>query len=254
MPPYLAEFFGTALLILLGCSVNANVTLPKTKGHGSGWIVITVGWGMAVFVSVWCFGAISGAHINPAVTLGLAAAGSFPWEQAPAFVVAQLLGAIVGALLVYIIHRDHYELCDDADAKLGTFATSPAIRNYPSNFLCEAAGTFVLVLAVLMAVEPELAFAEPITGELSSVTPTKIGLGALGALPVGLLVLAIGLCLGGPTGYAINPARDLGPRIAHAILPIAGKRDSDWAYASVPVLGPIVGGLLAAGFVRVFVA
>jgi glycerol uptake facilitator protein len=208
---------------------------------------------MAVFVSVWCFGAISGAHINPAVTVGLAAAGDFPWDQSLAFIAAQMFGAILGAVLVYVIHYDHYQACDSPDDVLGTFSTSPGIRNYPLNLLCEAAGTFVLVLAILMAVEPELEFADPLAGEVTTELPTKVGLGALGALPVGLLVLAIGLCLGGPTGYAINPARDLGPRIAHALLPIRGKRDSDWQYAMVPVVGPLLGGLLAAIFLKVFV-
>jgi glycerol uptake facilitator protein len=251
MEPYLGEFFGTALLILLGCGVNANVSLPATKGHGGGWIVIAFGWGMAVFVAVWCVEEISGAHINPAVTLGLAMAGSFPWEQVPTFLVAQLLGAIVGATLVYVVYRDHFSASDDPGAKLGVFATAPSIRNYANNVTCEAIGTFVLVLAVLMAVDPSIEFAEPISNAVES-SPATVGLGALGALPVGLLVLAIGLCLGGPTGYAINPARDLGPRIAHAVLPIPDKGDNDWSYAWVPVVGPIVGGLLAALFVNLF--
>lgn len=241
MSPYLAEFFGTALLILLGNGVVANVVLPQTKGHDSGWIVIAFGWGMAVFVAVWCFGDISGAHINPAVTIGLAMAGLFDWAESPGYISAQLAGAILGAGLVFVSYRDHYAIGEEGDAKLATFSTAPAIRRVSSNLLTEAIGTFVLVLSVLLAVEPSIEF-----GDASE--PAKVGLGALGALPVGLLVLAIGLSLGGPTGYAINPARDLGPRIAHQLLPIPGKRDSDWNYAWVPVVGPVAGGALAAGF------
>lgn len=247
MHPYLAEFIGTLLLILLGNGVVANVVLANTKGHDSGWIVITFGWGMAVFVAVWCVGDISGAHLNPAVTLGLAAAaaGDFTWASVPGYIAAQMLGAIAGAVLVYIVYRDHYAVTDDADAKLATFSTGPAIRNVTSNFISEIVGTFVLVFAVLLAVSPSL-FAESALGIGAEAQTMKIGLGALGALPVGLLVFSIGLSLGGTTGYAINPARDLGPRIAHAFLPIPGKRDSDWPYAWVPVAGPIAGGLLAA--------
>jgi glycerol uptake facilitator protein len=248
---YLAEFVGTALLVLLGNGVVANVVLPKTKGNASGWIVITFGWAMAVFVGVWCFGPISGAHINPAVTLGLALAGKFAWPQVPGYMAAQLLGGIVGAVLVFLFYRDHYNISTDPDAKLATFATGPAIRNLPRNFLCEAVGTFVLVFAVLMAVEPSLtptilSTTQP-ASQVAGSPPAnyKIGLGTLGALPVGLLVLAIGLSLGGTTGYAINPARDLGPRIAHALLPVPDKRDSDWAYAWVPVAGPLAGAVLA---------
>ena len=243
MQQYLAEFLGTALLILLGNGVVANVVLDRTKGHDGGWIVITFGWGMAVFVAVFCVMDISGAHINPAVTIGLAAAGRFAWSQVGWYVLAQMLGAFVGAVLVYLFYRDHYKVTENADLKLGTFCTAPNIRNLPTNLLCEVIGTFVLVFAVLMASSPSL--------ELTGWTGTQqrvaaeIGLGAIGALPVGLLVLAIGLSLGGTTGYAINPARDLGPRIAHALLPVPGKRDSDWSYAWVPVIGPILGGLLA---------
>jgi len=241
MKSYLAEFLGTALLILLGNGVVANVVLPKTKGSGSGWIVITFGWGMAVFVAVWCVGPISGAHINPAVTMGLAIAEKFAWNRVPGFVLAQVLGAIVGAVLVFLIYRDHYAESDDPDAKLATFATGPAIRNLSANLLSEMIGTFVLMFAVLRAVEPSISrdLSDPEGPGL------KIGLGALGALPVGLLVLAIGLSLGGTTGYAINPARDLGPRIAHTLLPIRGKRDSDWAYAFIPIVGPLLGAIFA---------
>jgi glycerol uptake facilitator protein len=243
MHAYLAEFVGTALLVLLGNGVVANVLLAKTKGHDAGWIVITFGWGMAVFVAVWCVGEISGAHLNPAVTLGLAAATKFTWNNAAGYIAAQLLGGVVGATLVFLFYRDHYVASDDADAKLATFATGPAIRNYPSNVFSEAIGTCVLVLAALLAVDPSISMesgvASPERGGL------KLGLGTLGALPVGLLVFSIGLSLGGTTGYAINPARDLGPRIAHALLPVPGKRDSDWSYAWVPVIGPLLGALLA---------
>jgi glycerol uptake facilitator len=259
MHVYLAELVGTALLILLGNGVVANVVLPKTKGNGSGWIVITFGWAMAVFVAVWCVEPISGAHINPAVTLGLALAGKFRWEIVPGYIAAQLLGGIVGAGLVYLFYRDHYAESKDADAKLATFSTGPAIRNLPRNLFCETIGTFVLVFAVLMAVEPSITSASlaenrdsrlgetrPRSDNVDATAPgMNLGLGTLGALPVGLLVLAIGLSLGGATGYAINPARDLGPRIAHALLPIPDKRDSDWSYAWVPIVGPILGAILA---------
>jgi len=248
MQPYVAEFIGTLILILLGNGVVANVNLPGTKGNDAGWLVITFGWGMAVFVAVWCIGDFTGGHINPAVTLGLAAAGEFPWSDVTGFIVAQMSGAICGAVLVYLFYRQHYPACDDADVKLATFSTMPAIRSPASNFFSEVVGTFVLVFAVLLAVEPALLA----SGEGGALTEpsTKIGLGALGALPVGLLVFSIGLSLGGTTGYAINPARDLGPRIAHALLPVPGKRDSDWGYSWVPVLGPVVGGLLAAAAYR----
>ncbi len=245
MSPYVAEFIGTFLLILLGNGVVANVLLTNTKGHGSGWIVITFGWGMSVFVAVFCVGEISGAHINPAVTIGLAAAGEFSWGQVPGFIAAQMLGAIVGAVFVYVFYKDHYSLTEDAGLKLATFCTAPQVRNTGSNLFSEVIGTFVLVFAVLSMATPEIVFG---TDEetLAGLTSGQIGLGAIGALPVGLLVFAIGMCLGGTTGYAINPARDLGPRIAHAMLPIEGKRDSDWGYSWIPVVGPIAGGVLAA--------
>lgn len=245
MSPYVAEFVGTLLLILLGNGVVANVLLTNTKGHGSGWIVIAFGWGMAVFVAVFCVGDISGAHINPAVTLGLAAAGVFTWEQVPGFIAAQLAGGVCGGILVYLFYLDHYPLTRDAGLKLATFCTAPQIRGTGSNLFSEAVGTFVLVFAVLSMAAPELRF-ETSNEALAGLSSGQIGLGAIGALPVGLLVLAIGLCLGGTTGYAINPARDLGPRIAHAILPIAGKGESDWGYSWIPVAGPIAGGVLAA--------
>jgi glycerol uptake facilitator protein len=243
MQPYLAEFIGTALLVVLGNGVVANVLLPKTKGNGAGWIVITFGWGMAVFVAVWCVGEISGAHLNPAVTVGLASAGKFDWNNAGGYIASQLAGGIIGGVLVFLFYRDHYVASNDADAKLATFATGPAIRNYPSNLFSEAVGTCVLVLAALLAVDPSITMDPGVmTEEQGGLT---LGLGSLGALPVGLLVFSIGLSLGGTTGYAINPARDLGPRIAHALLPVPQKRDSDWPYAWVPVVGPLLGALVA---------
>jgi glycerol uptake facilitator protein len=266
MQAYLAEFIGTALLVLLGNGVVANVLLDKTKGHGAGWISITTGWGLAVFVAVWCVGPISGAHINPAVTLGLAVAGEFPWADVAPYIAAQMLGAIVGGALVFLFYRQHYELTTDADAKLATFCTAPAIRSTVSNLFSELIGTMVLVLAVLLVVEPSIttgfesssasfslsAVLDPSDGELGGGMSSaaggasdEIGLGTLGALPVGLLVLSIGISLGGTTGYAINPARDLGPRIAHALLPVPGKRDANWGYAWIPVVGPLAGALLA---------
>lgn len=243
MQAYMAEFIGTALLVLLGNGVVANVVLPKTKGHGAGWIVITFGWGMAVFVAVWCVGAVSGAHLNPAVTVGLATATKFPWENAAGYIAAQLAGGIVGAVLVFLFYREHYAASEDADAKLATFATGPAIRHATSNLFSEVVGTCVLVFAVLLAVDPSIGTDAGMIG--SNRGELKLGLGSLGALPVGLLVLSIGLSLGGTTGYAINPARDLGPRIAHQLLPVPGKRDSDWSYALIPILGPLLGALLA---------
>ncbi len=228
MTPFLAEITGTALLVLLGDGVVANVVLNKTKGHDGGWIVITFGWGMAVFVGVFASAAASGAHLNPAVTIGLAAQGAFEWARVPAFIGAQFIGAMIGAILVWISYRQHFDSTSDPNAKLAVFCTAPAIRNPLNNVITEMIGTFVLVLGVLLMSKPDLK------------------LGPLDALPVALLVLGIGLSLGGPTGYAINPARDLGPRIMHAFLPIKGKRDSDWAYAWVPVLGPIAGGVAAA--------
>jgi glycerol uptake facilitator protein len=252
MHPYLAEFVGTMLLVLLGDGVVANVVLPQTKGHGAGWIVITFGWGMAVFVAVWCVAPYSGAHLNPAVSVGLAAADRFPvtdqglTADLVGYIGAQLLGAIAGATLVFAFYRDHYAASSDPGAKLATFATGPAIRRMSSNLLSETVGAGVLVLAVLLAAEPSITMGEGATGAVEPAT-MKLGLGALGALPVGLLVFSIGLSLGGTTGYAINPARDLGPRIAHAVLPVPGKGGSDWGYAWIPVVGPLLGGLLAAG-------
>jgi glycerol uptake facilitator protein len=227
MTPFMGEFIGTGLVILLGQTVVSNVVLAKTKGHNSGWIVISFGWGMAVFVGVYCSAAASKAHLNPVVTLAFAVLGKISWQLVPIYIAAQLLGAMAGSLVAWLCFRPHFSPTADADAKLAVFCTTPAIRSYGDNLVAEVIATFVLILGVLFIAAP------------------SSSLGALDALPVGLLVLAIGLGPGGPTGYAINPARDLGPRIMHALLPIAGKRDSDWSYAWVPVLGPLLGSLLA---------
>ncbi|SCK18386.1 MIP/aquaporin family protein [Vogesella sp. LIG4] len=222
------EFIGTALLVLLGNGVVANVLLKGTKGHNSGLIVVAFGWAMAVFVGVFSVAAISGAHINPAVTVALAVAGKFAWADVPGYVAAQMAGGMAGALLVWLIYRDHFDSTECADNKLATFCTGPAIRSLPANLLSEVLATFVLVYAILSMVAP------------------KVSLGAMDALPVALLVLGIGVSLGGTTGYAMSPARDLAPRIMHALLPIRGKRDSDWGYAWVPVIGSLLGASLAA--------
>ncbi|MGM0506180.1 MAG: MIP/aquaporin family protein [Bacteroidota bacterium] len=248
MSPFTAEFLGTAILILLGNGAVANVILKDTKGHDGGWITITVGWGMAVFIAVYCVGQFSGAHINPAVTVGLATAGLFDWALVPGYLLAQLGGAATGSLLVWLAYRDHFDSTTNSDTILATHATTPAIRNLPNNLITEAIGTAMLLIGVLYLVSP--GFSGP-DGELLETIhfhgeAVGFGLGALAALPVGLLVLGIGIALGGPTGYAINPARDLGPRIIHALLPIRSKGTSDWPYAWVPILGPLLGALAAA--------
>ena len=249
MSPIIAEVIGTAILILFGGGVVANVVLTKTKGYSSGWIVITWGWAMGVFVAVFTVGQVSGAHINPAVTLGLAVSGLFDWAQVVPYILAQTLGGTIGGVLVWLAYKDHFAATEEKGAKLGVFSTAPEIRNYPANFMTEVIATFILVFGVLymatpgfITVEGDLLEAIVIGGE-----EVGFGLGALSALPVALLVLGIGLALGGPTGYAINPARDLGPRIAHAILPIPGKGSSDWGYSWVPVVAPLIGALLAGG-------
>ena len=241
MNVYLAELLGTAILILLGNGVVANVVLDRTKGHDAGWLVICAGWGFAVYTAVLCVGEISGAHINPAVTLGVALAGRFEWGQVPGYIAAQMVGAFIGAVLVYLFYKQHYDVTADADGKLATFSTGPNIRHTGLNLFCEVVATFVLVYAVLLMSNPSLTL--PVIGDVASVS---VGLGSIGAVRVGLVVFAIGLSLGGTTGYAINPARDLGPRLAHAVLPIRDKRDSDWSYAAVPVVGPLLGAALAA--------
>jgi len=239
MNAYLAEFLGTALLVLFGNGVVANVLLARTKGHGSGWIVITAGWAFAVFIGAFCSAAQSGAHLNPAVTIAMVAAGKLEPYKLQGYLIAQMLGGIIGGALVYLFYREHFKVTEDADAKLGCFCTAPNIRSMGQSLFCEVIGTFVLILPIFLMTPVVMKLP---TGDASA----EVGLGTIGLIPVGLLVFAIGLSLGGTTGYAINPARDLGPRLAHAFLPIPGKRDSDWSYAWVPVIGPILGGLLAA--------
>ena len=228
MNNFLFELIGTAFLVLLGDGVVANVVLNKTKGHNSGWIVITFGWAIAVFVGVYISAAHSGAHLNPAVTIALAVAEKFDWALVPVQIAGQFCGAMLGALLVWIAYKQHFDETTDADTKLAVFCNSPAIPNIPFNLATEIIGTFALVFGVLF------------------ITGADAGLRSLDALPVALLVLGIGLSLGGPTGYAINPARDLGPRIMHFILPIKDKGSSGWGYSWIPVVGPVIGGVLAA--------
>ena len=229
MNPFFGEFFGTAIILLLGGGVCANVALNKTNGHNSGWIVITFGWAIGVFTGVLFAAPISGAHLNPAVTLALVIAHKFPPALIPSYWTAQLLGAMFGSGLVWLAYKKHFDETTDGATKLGVFCTAPNIRSYWYNVLTELIGTHMLTMAVLYMAEPE------------------VGLGALSALPVAFVVLGIGLSLGGPTGYAINPARDLGPRIMHFFLPIPNKRNSDWRYSWVPILGPILGAISAAG-------
>ncbi len=235
MTPFVAEFIGTALLILLGNGVVANVVLTGTKGHGGGWIVITTAWALGVFVGVVVAGPFSGAHLNPAVTIALAISGKFEWAQVPSYMLAQMFGAMLGALLVWIKYKDHFAATEDKGLKLAAFSTGPAIRNTFSNLTSEIIGSFVLLFVIFYFTSAEI-----------SDTKTPVGLGSLGAIPVMFLVWAIGLSLGGTTGYAINPVRDLGPRIMHSILPVAGKGSSDWAYSWIPVAGPMIGASLAA--------
>nr|WP_276899562.1 MIP/aquaporin family protein [Pedobacter kyonggii] len=237
MNVYLAEFIGTALLILLGNGVVANVVLKGTKGNNSGWIVITTAWALAVFIGVVVAGPYSGAHLNPAVTLGLAIGKGFSWALVPFYIIAQLAGAMTGSFLVWLIYKDHFDATDDQGLKAAPFATAPAIRNMSSNLISEIIGTFVLIFVIFY-------FTDASMGTKETVTP--IGLGSMGAIPVAFLVWVIGLALGGTTGYAINPARDLGPRIIHFLIPMKGKGSSDWGYAWVPIVGPIIGSVLAA--------
>ena len=237
MSEFAAELIGTMFLILLGNGVVANVVLRGTKGNNAGWMVITTGWALAVYVGVVIATPYSGAHLNPAVTIGLAIAGKFSWAKVGTFILAQVIGAIFGSLLVYLVYKDHFDTTPDADSQLAVFSTSPAIKNLFFNFMSELVGTFVLVFVVFYFTGAE------ITGQKA-----PIGLGSLGAIPVAFLVWAIGLSLGGTTGYAINPARDFGPRIVHAFLPLKHKGSSDWKYAWVPILGPFVGAILAALF------
>ncbi|WP_421939483.1 MIP/aquaporin family protein [Pedobacter sp.] len=235
MTEFIAELIGTALLILLGNGVVANVVLKETKGNNSGWIVITTAWALAVFVGVVIAAPYSGAHLNPIVTLALAIAQKFDWIKVPYYILAQLCGAIIGSFLVWLMYKDHFDATEDQGLKAAPFATSPAIRNLKSNLLSEIIGTFVLIFVIFYFTNAEM-----------GTDKTPIGLGSLGAIPVAFLVWVIGLALGGTTGYAINPARDLGPRIVHAIIPMKGKGSSDWGYAWVPIVGPVIGATLAA--------
>lgn len=224
MNPFVGEIVGTMILIVMGCGVNASGSLSGAYAKGSGWLLGTIGWGMAVALAVFAVGDISGAHLNPAVTLGLAMSGDFPWTDVGSYIAAQMIGALIGATVVYFHYLPHWEKTEDAGTKLGVFSTAPAIPHAPANLLSEVIGTFMLVFGILLLGAND--FTE-----------------GLKPLVVGLLVMAIGNSLGSSTGYAINPARDLGPRIAHALLPIAGKGDSNWGYAWIPVIGPALGGL-----------
>jgi glycerol uptake facilitator protein len=235
MSEFAAELIGTMLLILLGNGVVANVVLKGTKGNNGGWMVITTGWALAVFVGVVFATPYSGAHLNPAVTIALAIAGKFAWSKVGLFILAQLIGAFLGSVLVWLVYRDHFNSTSDAAAQLAVFSTSPAIGNSLFNLLSEVVGTFVLVFVIFYFTNAEITDKK-----------TPIGLGSLGAIPVTFLVWAIGLSLGGTTGYAINPARDLGPRIAHALVPIKEKGHSEWKYGWIPVAGPIIGATIAA--------
>jgi glycerol uptake facilitator protein len=235
MSEFVAELFGTLFLILLGTGVVANTILKGTKGANGGWMVITTGWALAVFVGVVIAGPYSGAHLNPAVTLGLAIAGKFAWGKVGLYLLAQVIGSILGALLMWVVYRDHFNSTADPDIQLAVFSTGPAISNAVFNLLSEIIGTFVLIFVIFYFTNAEL-------GDRK----TPIGLGSLGALPVAFLVWAIGLSLGGTTGYAINPARDLGPRIAHALLPLKDKGHSNWRYGWIPIVGPFIGATLAA--------
>jgi len=233
-----AEILGTMMLILLGNGVVANVVLNGTKGNNSGWIVITTGWALAVFVGVVVAGPYSGAHLNPAVTIALATAGKISWAVVPEYIAGEMIGAMIGAFLVWLMYKDHFKVTEDEGGKLACFSTGPAIKNTFSNLISEIIGTFVLVFVIFYLAGPSL----DILGDVDA--RAIIGLGSIGAVPVAFLVWVIGLSLGGTTGYAINPARDLGPRIMHAILPVKGS--SDWGYSWIPVVGPIIGCVIAA--------
>jgi glycerol uptake facilitator protein len=236
MTPFIAEILGTMVMILLGNGVVANVNLKGTIGNNSGWIVVTTAWAFAVFVGVTIAGPVSGAHLNPVVTLGLALIGKFSWDLVPTYILGEMIGAMLGAFLVWLSHKDHFAATEDEGAKLACFSTGPAIKNNLSNLISEAIATFVLIFSIFYIAGPSL--------QIAADANATIGLGTIGALPVAIVVWAIGLSLGGTTGYAINPARDLGPRIMHAILPIKGS--SNWGYAWIPIVGPIIGASLAA--------
>jgi len=234
MSPLVAEFLGTALLIILGDGVVANVVLSQTKGNNSGWIVITTGWAFAVTIAVYCVNSISGAHLNPAVSIALATTGVFPWAKVPGYIAMQIAGGFLGGVIVWLAYLPHWKATPDPASKLSVFSTIPAIRQSGANLVAEIIGGGMLVLALLAVISP------------ANFVPGSDLAKGFGPMLVGVIVAAIGLSLGGPTGYAINPARDLGPRIAHALLPIWGKGGSDWGYAWIPVVGPIVGGVLGA--------
>lgn len=234
MTAFTAELVGTMILVLLGDGVVANVVLKQSKGHQGGWIVITAGWAFGVTVAIYCANAFSGAHLNPAVTVGLAAIGRFDAGLVPVYLAAQVLGGILGGALVWLAYLPHWAATPDPASKLGVFCTAPAIRHSPANLLCEGLGTALLLFGVLAIATP------------ANLQPASGWDRGFGPCLVGVLVWALGLSLGGPTGYAINPARDLGPRIAHALLPIAGKGGADWGYAWVPIVGPLLGGMAGA--------
>lgn len=236
MDTFLAEFIGTTILMLLGIGVNANTSLKNTiGGENSNWVLVSMGWGLSVFVAVFITGQFSGAHLNPAVTIGLATIGKFSWSLVPTYIFIQLLGAIFGSWLAYVVYIDHYRLTDNEDTVRGSFCTGPAIKNYKNNFFSETIATFILVFGIFYIVEPNL----EIQGEV-----VNFGLGALDALPVGILVWVIGMTLGGTTGFAINPARDFGPRLVYSLLPRKNK-NADWSYSWVPIFGPFSGAILA---------
>ena len=228
MTPFLAEFIGTSIMMIIGNGVVANVVLPKTKGNNGGLISIVLGWTLAVFVGVYISSSSSGAHLNPAVTIAFATAGKFSWSLVPMYLLAQLLGSMLGAFLVWMVYKDHFNSCENAADQLACFSTGPSIRKLPQNFIVETIATFIFITGIFY------------------IKPAGSEIGSFSALPVALLVAGIGFGIGGPTGWAINPARDLGPRIMHFMLPIKGKGPSDWGYAAIPVFGPIVGGILAA--------
>ncbi|MEP6920150.1 MAG: MIP/aquaporin family protein [bacterium] len=242
MNVYLAEVVGTMIMMILGDGVVANVLLNKSKGQHGGWMVITTAWGLAVIIAIFCVGRISGAHLNPAVTLSLAAVGSFPWRQVPGYMLAQIFGAFLGAIVVWILYLPHFEETEDPGLKLAVFCTAPAIRRPISNFFSEVIGTAILIFGIMAIAANAQKLTAPTGIDLSLVFSQ-----AIQPILVGFLVWGIGLSLGGPTGYAINPARDLGPRLAHAVLPIAGKGSSDWSYAWIPVVAPLIGGVIGAG-------
>ena len=242
MQNFLAEFLGTMLLVVLGDGVVGNVILNRTKGKDGGWIAITVGWGIAVAMAAYAVGRISGAHLNPALTIGLASIGSFPWTDVPSYIAAQMLGGFTGAIIVWLAYLPHWAATPDPGVKLAVFCTGPAIRSPLSNVLTEAIATAILVFGILAIAANAQTLSKP-----GDVDLTFVFSRGLQPLLVGVLVLGIGLSLGGPTGYALNPARDLAPRIAHALLPIAGKGGSDWEYAWIPIVGPIIGAVAGAG-------